>query len=435
MKIIFKNTKNIIIAFAFAFVCLASAAPAEAGCSMVCTATSECPAGYRKYAVNDFRGLVFVCAPTWVEVQPWYPGVYVSAWNHPDCWLASKPRPNGCQYVGLIGADYVMHYCRSTGNCNEMTEVPRINTYLRSVGSYCTSYSWVCNGECNPAHFNCNFGVPANQTNLPNNFTQPNTGWRWDCNGTGGGNNMYSCTEANCEATTCKGVFCLNPSGWTTGKKDCINGVCDNSTQYSCITSSPATSRGEDTTRTQWTWTCPGSNGGTDAINCFLVKPVTGVCNNDDHRDGKRCSSGKEGPVTDTGSGWTWTCYGSGTGVDSPLCSKSKCDNSNICESSNITGTATSCCTYGDEPKFCLKGKKLEDGDTKCGFNLSGACTLAECGQNISAGTKSCYWYDKNSCFQNKSCSAAEISLCPDPGTKPCPGCPLEPGEWREVSP
>lgn len=416
MNIICKNTKNIIIAGIFASICLLSVAPAQAGCYDVCDASAYrlCPPQDRIAFCSSPMYWNYFCVSKSIESAPWY--------NPNDCWN-SLPGPN----------------------CVIANDNPFIfGPYLSGGrgGVYCTSSHWRCDGECNPAHFNCNFGVPANQTNLPNNFTQPNTGWRWDCNGTGGGSNTY-CTETNCEATTCKGVPCWNPSGWTTGKKDCpipINGVCNNSTQYSCITSSPATSRGENTTSTQWTWTCPGLNGGKDATDCYLLKPVTGVCNNDDHRDGKRCSSGTEGPVTDTGSGWTWTCYGAGTGVDSPLCSKTKCNTSNICESSNITGTATSCCTYGDDPKYCFGGTKPVDwrrrpSSSSCSFNPSVSCTLAECGQDISAGTYSCYWEDLNSCFRNKPCSAAEIAACGNPGTKPCPDCPITPGTWREVSP
>ncbi len=100
MKIFCNNSKNIIIAITFAFVCLAGAGTAEAGCYQVCDPIlAPCPSGYSVYnnqlypwAPSPFGWACFPCGGygCWLG----------AAWGHVGGSVCATGLLNGCIDIG-----------------------------------------------------------------------------------------------------------------------------------------------------------------------------------------------------------------------------------------------------------------------------------------------------------------------------------------------
>ncbi len=91
------------------------------------------------------------------------------------------------------------------------------------------------------------------------------------------------------------------------------DGICSNPRiHYTCDPLSPVqTSTNQVSGTSAWTWTCPGSNGGTNA-QCSETKPVviTPACSNPQVHYTCAPNNTSTSNATTT-SGWTWTCNGS----------------------------------------------------------------------------------------------------------------------------
>ena len=215
----------------------------------------------------------------------------------------------------------------SSGTAND-NAVPDTDTHYKwsCVGSNGGTTATNCqtakppdpvNGACNNAQRNgCTSGT-ANDSAVPDTSTH----YKWSCVGENGGS-----TASNCQIA--------KP----------VNGTCNNAQKNGCATGTANDSAVPDTS-THYKWSCVGSNGGTTASNCQIVKPVNGVCNNA-QRNG--CSSGtaNDTAIADTSTHHTWHCEGANGGTTVTNCQKAKpldpvngaCDNSqrNGC----TTGTA-----------------------------------------------------------------------------------------------
>ncbi len=92
--------------------------------------------------------------------------------------------------------------------------------------------------------------------------------WTWTCLGEGAGSQNANCSAQRTPPTSCE-----------CGPGNCgvvaTNGVCNNSARNTCSAGSPANG-GE--TSTHYTWHCNGLNGGANATNCQMAKPVTPQC-------------------------------------------------------------------------------------------------------------------------------------------------------------
>lgn len=139
----------------------------------------------------------------------------------------------------------------------------------------------VCSSTVN----SCTTGTYANDG------VQSGTTWTWTCNGISGGAN------ASCSASS-------GPAS--------VNGQCNNSINNSC-TSGTYAGDGQQVGQ-NWTWTCSGSNGGSNA-SCTKSSPVTvnGQCNNGVING---CTAGLSSPNSHSGTDpWTWSCLGTGPGA------------------------------------------------------------------------------------------------------------------------
>ncbi|HQU07475.1 MAG: hypothetical protein B7X04_00445 [Parcubacteria group bacterium 21-54-25] len=88
-----------------------------------------------------------------------------------------------------------------------------------------------------------------------------------------------------------------------------VAGVCA-TTHYQCTTPSSSTNHGSGVSA--WTWSCPGTGGGSTA-SCFQPKPTAGICGVTHYS----CIAGTSINDTASGSGWTWSCQGVGGGSTS----------------------------------------------------------------------------------------------------------------------
>lgn len=140
----------------------------------------------------------------------------------------------------------------------------------------------------------------------------------WTCDGANGGNSSETCTATRALAP--------------------VNGVCssDNGGSHDmptnlCVDGNATTPTG---THHNWTWTCDGINGGTNA-QCPVINGVCGTANNHIYRKSDttygfwtQCSSGTPSstafPVQ--GGSTSWTCNGINGGLSSPTCSASHSD-------------------------------------------------------------------------------------------------------------
>ena len=101
------------------------------------------------------------------------------------------------------------------------------------------------NGSCGTTSNSCTSGTMS-ASNLPDGIYH-----YWDCLGSGGGANAYSCS------------FLIPPAA--------SNGVCGTTQQYTCIPQGTLNINQMTETATAYNWICRGFNGGTSA-NCTFAK-------------------------------------------------------------------------------------------------------------------------------------------------------------------
>ena len=224
MKIICKNTKNIIIAFAFACIFLVNASPAEAECYPVCNPIlAPCPGGYSvwqnqmyPWALSPFLWACFPCGGYGCWLGP--------AYGHVGGPVCATSLYSGCIDIG----PYVVGW-----NCFDR-----------------------CNGECNNSVlYGCT--VP-NSTTAAINIGETATHWTWQCPQKNGGNNSGTCSYP----------------------KPSVNGACQTSPSgvdplpaSICVAGTASAVLGSGTNIDPWSWTCKGSGPlGTDA-SCTARKP------------------------------------------------------------------------------------------------------------------------------------------------------------------
>jgi len=304
MKIICNNPKNIIIAVVFACICLASAAPAEAGCYQVCDPMyAPCPSGYSVYTNQMLP---------W----PWSPYGWACFPCGGYCWLSG-----GGHAAGPVCATGPYSGC--------------IN-----IGPYLTGWNCYerCDGECN--------------NSIRNACTIPNS---------------------------------LINSIW----------------------------QGENAT--DWTWYCPGKNGGSNSVQCSFPKPspVNGSCqtfpSGIDPLPSSKCLTGTASAVLGLGtnsSPWTWTCLGSNGGADAPCSAKKPCVYNNY-QCTRLTTDVKCAETY---PENCEKS-----------LAVNMICSATDVNRSCSG------------VISQSDCVAAGVPCSND--TETCASCPLKPGMWREVAP
>ena len=238
------------------------------------------------------------------------------------------------------------------------------------------------------------------------------------------------CVDNGCAANTCTNATCDNSFTIVSGTKKCINGTCGTGrcsgffcsfmpgpyTNW-CVAGSPSS-----TTLGQASWTCRGSNGGTDIV-CPNV-PIDGVCGSTSSDvpvaiapSASLCLVGTSSSVIGQGP-WNWKCVGSGGGttVDCrALKSVVVADNSCAAD----TCVATQCVNnLGD----FVNGTKICNIDNGCAANT---CTAAACNNGIEwvSGKKDCGNSNGNgSCTVAKTCASSNngsLTTCDgQPGTK-----------------
>lgn len=175
------------------------------------------------------------------------------------------------------------------------------------------------NGSCGAANGTSVLSAPTgNLCTTGTATTLSGSGpWSWTCQGQYGGTHSGVCSAPKAPAP--------------------VNGTCGNSNGQSLL-STPSTGlclTGTSTAITgtgPWSWTCKGSNGGSDSSLCTAIKAsstVNGTCGSANGSapssapsGASLCSSGTATAVSGAGP-WTWSCMGSGGGSNSPTCSAS----------------------------------------------------------------------------------------------------------------
>ena len=239
------------------------------------------------------------------------------------------------------------------------------------------------NGACSSpqAHFSCSVGSDSNHG-------ADNTKWTWQCDGINNG------ASASCQE--------IKPNGPLP-----TNGVCA-ATHWNC-------SAGNDTTHntsvSQYTWICEGTNNGTnDSCSEAIIippGPTPGSCAAT-HWD---CSSPAGSTDHSTSSSaWTWTCPGSNNGTNAS-CEQARCAD----PAANNTGEALPC-TYTPV-----------DGH----WSAWGACSETICGRT-GTQTRTCTpeQYGGTPCSSidgGNNTQACSTPACPT-GTISCTSCTIPGG-------
>lgn len=233
MKIICKNPRNIIIAVAFAFVCLASADTAEAAC-------------YKKKVCD-----VPVYGPSCPSWQPYYVSTQVVSYGSPSmvCW------PIGGYSCGL--GNFMVCCAASNpwaggwGNWSYPS---------KAIVAYSCRDVEVCNGECDNSILN----ACTTPNSLIASFGQTDDAnyWYWYCPGKGpGGLNSPQCSLHKPVPGACQTFSSGIDPLPTASNQLCVNGG----------TASPVLGNG--TNSSEWSWTCSGQYGGSPSGTCTAKKP------------------------------------------------------------------------------------------------------------------------------------------------------------------
>ena len=152
------------------------------------------------------------------------------------------------------------------------------------------------------------------------------------------GTQTYTITTPNSNG----GTACPYTNGTT---QSCgTPGVCSSpATHYTCL--SPAASTSNVNGATAWTWSCPGSNGGSTASCSESKTPVNGICSSSHYA----CIQGASANNVSGTSSWTWSCLGSNGGYTAS------------CSEAKISGTLTP----------VASGCTILDGASSCGIQFS----------------------------------------------------------------
>jgi hypothetical protein len=180
--------------------------------------------------------------------------------------------------------------------------------------------------------------------------------WTWSCAGSNGGTTA-SCSAQLTAPTPVNGA-CGSSNGTTVASKPTTN-LCSAGTASTVSGTGP------------WTWSCAGSNGGTNAscsAQLTALTPVNGVCSSSNGQTlastpTSLCSTGTASTVSGTGP-WSWSCAGSNGGTtvscsaslapQSPAAVNGACSTSNgqtlVSTPTNLCGTGTASAISGTGP-------------------------------------------------------------------------------------
>ena len=241
-------------------------------------------------------------------------------------------------YLAVLPSDpnlETYYIYKSDGNeCTISAILSNGKTYEYSCSSDLSTIKSSVNGECGLAN-NSNYYDPPT-TNLCNQGTASASGsWSWDCEG------LYDGLDVSCSA---------NKS---------VNGECGLSNN-SILPSPPTTNlcnKGTASASGSWSWTCYGTNGGSNSSTCSATYGINGSCSSTEGV----CISGTASSVTyvDYPSGYAnWTCSGTGAG-SSANCSGPRLlyggvHNADQCSSIGMTYGDYGACGVFDYPA-CFK--------------------------------------------------------------------------------
>ncbi len=172
--------------------------------------------------------------------------------------------------------------------------------FIFAVGILFANNALATNGACGPANGTNSCLAPTSylcSAGTASAVSGNGSSWTWVCTG-----NNYG-TNASCSAN----VVCP------------VNGTCSSpATHYTCAA---GTSTSNAETSSSYTWSCQSSNGGT-TVSCTESKPaVNGACGSANGQSfsstpsSNLCSAGTATGVT-SGTNWTWSCQGSNYGTN-----------------------------------------------------------------------------------------------------------------------
>jgi len=167
------------------------------------------------------------------------------------------------------------------------------------------SGSCVTNGVCGSATMAAaTLTAPTNylcSTGMPTTPAADGDNWRWTCDGAEGG------TNADCQSLLKRNAACGAANDANLATKPTAD-LCADGDASAVNGTGP------------WTWTCTGSNGGTNAA-CAAQKKINGACGSANGTylaatpTSNLCSAGTATSVAGNGP-WTWTCTGSNGGTN-----------------------------------------------------------------------------------------------------------------------
>jgi len=236
-------------------------------------------------------------------------------------------------YLAVLPSDpnlETYYIYKSDGNeCTISAILSNGKTYEYSCSSDLSTIKSSVNGECGLAN-NSNYYDPPT-TNLCNQGTASASGsWSWDCEG------LYDGLDVSCSANKSVNGEC---------------GLANNSNYYDPPTTNLC-NQGTASASGSWSWDCEGLYDGLD-VSCSANKSVNGECglsNNSILPSPPTTNLCNKGTASASGS-WSWTCYGTNGGSNSSTCSATYGINGS-CSSTEgvcISGTASSV-TYVDYP-------------------------------------------------------------------------------------
>ncbi|HRY28038.1 MAG TPA: hypothetical protein P5323_02780 [Candidatus Moranbacteria bacterium] len=247
MKIICKNTRNIIIAVAFVCICLVGAETAEAGC-------------YLSYQVIRYES-----CPVGKSLQLNYP-----QWWPPSALRCNLYPPYNNPIHPLYNERCACFPCGGYACMGGGGGLP-FGTYCANNSGYggCEApgshpvYNWVwrCDGDCNNSIlYACT--TPNSLIASIGPKTDDASYWYWYCPG-----NTYGINSSRCQFS----------------KEPIVNGSCQTfpsgvdplptASNQLCATGTASAVSGLGTYEYPWTWTCFGSSGGADDPSCSAKKP------------------------------------------------------------------------------------------------------------------------------------------------------------------
>lgn len=258
-----------------------------------------------------------------------------------------------------------------------------------------TTRTWTCNGSGGGSNANCSNANPAcavngacGSSNGVGTMSAPSSNlcssgsatavsgtgpWTWNCNGANGG------TNASCSAPLLQNGVCGSANGVGVTSAPSSN-LCSTGTATAVSGSGP------------WSWNCNGVNGGTNA-SCSAPLRVNAVCGSANGvgtysaPSTGLCSSGTASAVSGSGP-FTWTCAGSNGGTNAscsaPLRQNGVCGSSNGANfyappSTNLCSTGSPTAVSGSGP-FTWTCNGVNGGtNASCSANKSidGVCGTA----------------------------------------------------------